>query len=134
MNMIDELLNFLATGDSSGLITGETAISDRDLRVVVINILAWLKLEHKRTLWIAEGRPTCLKSMELDMQYDWCANLYKLVETEKGFHDWFSIKDGKLDFSEKVSQQDRAAAREKAYQNYNPPRHIFRRSREFWKT
>lgn len=120
MSIIDGLLKYYSKGDRNGLITKENSMSAYELNVVVIKILAWLKLEHKRSMWKAEGKRTCLKPMEIDMQYPWCANLYKLVENEKNFRDYFSIKDGKFDFSDKVSEKDRSTAREKVYHNYNP--------------
>lgn len=40
------------------------------------------------------------------------------------FHDNFWIKDGKFDFSDMVSEEERKKAREKVYQNYNPQRNI----------
>ena len=56
--------------------------------------------------------------------FPWCANLYQLVENEKLFHDYFSIKEGKFDFADEVSEEEKIMAREKAYQNYNPQKHI----------
>lgn len=124
MDIVDKLLIYYTSGDINGLITEENVMKNYELRVVVIEILAWLKLEHKRSMWIAEGKHTCLKPMKVDIQYPWCAYLYRLVENEKSFHNWFSIQDGKFDFSDQISEQDRSAAREKAYQNYNPPRSV----------
>lgn len=123
MSIIDKLLIYLENRDKKGLITTDNQISNIELNVVVIKILSWLKLEHKRGIWIAEGKNKCFKPLEVDMQYPWCANLYKLVEEEKLFHDYFSIKDGKFDFSDAVSEEDKTIEREKAYQNYNPQKH-----------
>ena len=103
MSTIDELLKYMKKRDKSILITNNQ-LSDYELNVVVVKILSWLKLEHKRSIWIAQGKKTRFKSLEVDIRYPWCANLYQLVENEKLFHDYFS--------------------REKAYQNYNPQKHI----------
>ena len=123
MSIIDKLLIYLENRDKKGLITTDNQISNIELNVVVIKILSWLKLEHKRGIWIAEGKNKCFEPLEVDVQYSWCANLHKLVEEEKLFHDYFSIKDGKFDFSDAVSEEDKAKEREKAYQNYNPQKH-----------
>lgn len=123
MNEIDELLKYLQHKDKKRLITTDIQISDRELNVVVIKVLSWLKLEHKRSVWMAEGRKNSFKSLEIDMKYPWCVNLFKLVEKEKLFHEYFSIKDGKFDFADTVSEEDRIIAREKAYRNYNPQKH-----------
>ena len=127
MILIDELLHYYETKDRKILITTDLQISNADLHGVVIKILSWLRLEQKRTLWIAEGRKNCLKPLEIDIRYPWCANLSTLVDNEKLFHDTFSIKDGKFDFLDMVSEEERKMAREKAYQNYIPSRHILYR-------
>lgn len=122
MNIIDKLLNYLKNRDKKILITTDIQISTLELTVVVVNILSWMKLEHKRSIWIAEGRKNCFKPLEVDAKYPWCADLYELVEKEKSFHDYFSIRDGKFDFSEEVSEENRIIARKKVYENYNPER------------
>jgi hypothetical protein len=123
MSTIDELLKYMKKRDKSILITNNQ-LSDYELNVVVVKILSWLKLEHKRSIWIAQGKKTRFKSLEVDIRYPWCANLYQLVENEKLFHDYFSIKEGEFDFSDEVSEEEKVMAREKAYQNYNPQKHI----------
>lgn len=128
MILIDNLLHYFETKDRKILITTELRMDNKDLHVVVIKILSWLRLEHKRTLWIAEGRKTCLKPLDIDMRYPWCVDLGILVDNEKLFHDTFSIKDGKLDFSDEVSEEDRKMAREKVYQNHIPQKHVLYRN------
>ena len=123
MSTIDELLRYMKKRDKSILITNNQ-LSDYELNVVVVKILSWLKLEHKRSIWIAQGKKTSFKSLEVNIRYPWCANLYQLVENEKLFHDYFSIKEGEFDFSDEVSEEEKVMAREKAYQNYNPQKHI----------
>lgn len=123
MSTIDELLKYMKKRDKSILITNNQ-LSDYELNVVVVKILSWLKLEHKRSIWIAQGKKTRFKSLEVDIRYPWCANLYQLVENEKLFHDYFSIKEGEFDFSDEVSEEEKVMAREKDYQNYNPQKHI----------
>ena len=99
MSMIDELLSYMNNQDKKILITADIQMSIYELNVVVIEILSWLKLEHKRSVWIAEGRKNCLKPLAVDIKY------------------------GKFDFSDTVSEKEKKIAREKAYQNYNPQRH-----------
>lgn len=128
MSMIDELLHYYETKDRKILITTDLQISNADLHGVVVKILSWLRLEYKRTLWIAEGKKTCLKPLDIDIRYPWCANLSTLVDHEKRFHDSFSIKDGKFDFLDSVSEEDRRTAREKVYRNYIPTKHVLYRN------
>lgn len=127
VSMIDELLHYYQTKDRKILITTDLQINNKNLHGVVVKILSWLRLEHKRTLWMAEGRKTCLKSLDINIQYPWCADLSTLVNKEKLFHDSFSIKDGKFDFSDEVSEEDRKVAREKVYRNYIPTKHVLYR-------
>ena len=125
MDIIDKMFKYFSSQDKEALLTTDIQISKCELNVVVINILSWLKLEHKRTIWIVQGRKNCLKPLEVDRRYPWCANLYKLVEQEPLFHDSFSIYEGKFDFSDAVSEEDKEAARETVYRNYNPKKHAY---------
>ncbi len=123
MSVTDELLEYLKNKDKKILITTDIHLSSTELNVVVMKILSWMKLEYKRSVWIAEGRRNSLKSLAVDKKYRWCMNLYELVAKEKLFHDNFSIRDGKFDFADMVTEREREIAREKAYQKYNPERH-----------
>ena len=125
MDIIDKMFKYFSSQDKEALLTTDIQISNYELNVVVVKILSWLKLEHKRTIWIAQGRKNCLKPLEVDRRYPWCANLYKLVEQEPLFHDSFSIYEGKFDFSYAVPEEDRAAVRETVYRNYNPKKHAY---------
>lgn len=123
MNIVDNLLNYLKYKDKRMLITTDIQISNYELNVVVIKILSWLKLEHKRQLLLVEGKKNCLKPLDVDIQYPWGANLQNLIEKEKSFYEYFSIKDDKFDFSDNVSEEERTVVREKVYKNYNPQKH-----------
>lgn len=57
------------------------------------------------------------------MQYPWCVDLCMLVEKEKLFQEYFSIKDGKFDFSDLVTEDVKIKARELAYKNDNLQKH-----------
>lgn len=123
MNITDKLLKYMESRDKKILITSDIQMSDNELNVVVIKVLSWLKLEHKRSIWISEGKKACFKSLEVDMQYPWCVNLYKLIKQEELFSKNFSIKEGKFDFSDVITEEEKAVARERAYRNYNPQKH-----------
>jgi hypothetical protein len=118
MDIVGAMLKYMEVKDKRILVKN-IQISDYELTVVV-KILSWLKLEHKRSIWISQGKRNRFKPLEIDMRYPWCANLYKLVENESLFQDCFFIKNSKFGFLDSVSEEDRRKAREKAYQNYNP--------------
>ncbi len=124
METIKKMIDYINKRDKDILITCNTDINIGDLSSVIIEILSWLRLEHKRRLWMAEGRKTCYKSLEIDVRYPWCAHLKMLVEKEKLFRDCFVIKDGKFDFADSVTEEEKMRARETVYNDYNPPRHV----------
>lgn len=119
MDIVAAMLKYMEVKDKRILVKN-IQISDYELTVVVVKILSWLKLEHKRSIWISQGKRNRFKPLEIDMRYPWCANLYKLVENESLFQDCFFIKNSKFGFLDSVSEEDRRKARERAYQNYNP--------------
>lgn len=119
MDIVGAMLKYMEVKDKRILVKN-IQISDYELTIVVVKILSWLKLEHKRSIWISQGKRNRFKPLEIDMRYPWCANLYKLVENESLFQDCFLIKNSKFGFLDSVSEEDRRKAREKAYQNYNP--------------
>lgn len=119
MDIVGAMLKYMEVKDKRILVKN-IQISDYELTVVVVKILSWLKLEHKRSIWISQGKRNRFKPLEIDMRYPWCANLYKLVENESLFQDCFLIKNSKFGFLDSVSEEDRRKARERAYQNYNP--------------
>ena len=119
MDIVGAMLKYMEVKDKRILVKN-IQISDYELTVVVVKILSWLKLEHKRSIWISQGKRNRFKPLEIDMRYPWCANLYKLVENESLFQDCFFIKNSKFSFLDSVSEEDRRKARERAYQNYNP--------------
>lgn len=119
MDIVAAMLKYMEVKDKRILVKN-IQISDYELTVVVVKILSWLKLEHKRSIWISQGKRNRFKPLEVDMRYPWCANLYKLVENEILFQDCFLIKNSKFGFLDSVSEEDRRKARERAYQNYNP--------------
>ena len=53
MNIVDKLLEYMETKNQKNLLS-KIEMSDYELNVVVVNILSWLKLEHKRSIWISQ--------------------------------------------------------------------------------
>lgn len=121
MYVIDKMLEYMEKRKKEILISADSQLSEYELGVIIVNILWWLKAEYKRSIKIAEGGDTDHMPLMIDTKYPWCANLKMVTETEELFRDHFTIADGKFDFLDTVSEEDRAAAREKAYYNYDPP-------------
>lgn len=69
IDTVDLLLEYYEKGTSSNLFSHLQGLSSRDIRVVVIEILGWLKLEHKRELWIREGKKTNFKASNFGIAF-----------------------------------------------------------------
>lgn len=52
MDIVDNMLKFFENGSREELLENTNCILTQDLRIVVINILSWLRLEHKRSIWM----------------------------------------------------------------------------------
>lgn len=122
IDTVDLLLEYYEKGTSSNLFSHLQGFSSRDIRVVVIEILGWLKLEHKRELWIREGKKTRLKPLMLNYNYPWCQNLQEMMNKEVLLNQYFCIEDNKFDFSSNITEEKRKKARKKAFDYYDPPK------------
>ena len=78
MNIADLLLEFRDQQNTALLVSNSQADIE-NLNVIAIELLAWLKLEYKRELWIAQGRKTALKPLILNYNYPWCSELRELL-------------------------------------------------------
>ena len=66
MDIVGQLLSYRENSDIKLLITSDIAIEQQNLNVIVIEILSWLKLEHKRSIWINEGKKTSFKPLKIN--------------------------------------------------------------------
>lgn len=120
MNIVDQLMNYRKHNNIKVLIKSDINIEQENLNVIVIEILAWLRLEHKRSIWMNEGKMTSLKPLKINMQYSWCVDLAKLVDKEEMFQKYFKIERGNLSFSDAITENEQKILRKKVYENYNP--------------
>ena len=127
MSIFEIMLEYLETRNKELLVTKDIEIDTETLTVIVIDILTWLKLEKKRELWKAQGRPGKNKPLELNMKYPWCVKLCELVEQEEAFKEYFCIENSKFDFADNVSLEERSIIRAFVYENYNPTMHKYNR-------
>ena len=120
MNIVDKLIEFNTTRDRAAL--GVTSdIEQRTLVVIANDILAWLKLERKRELWIEQGKAIAHKPLELNMDYPWCKDLERLLNEDNPLAEEFCIKDNCLTFKDGVSDDYIHEAMALAFEKYNPP-------------
>lgn len=120
MNISDILLEFRKTQNITLLECTNMNISNEDLNVISIEILSWLKLEYKRTLWKKEGRHISLKPLHLTFTYSWCNSLTELMGSDNIFSQVFEITDRNLDFKSELEEEYMMTARRTAFEKYNP--------------
>lgn len=120
IDIVDLLLEYYKEGRSNNLITYLQELSPKDIRVVAIEILSWLKLEYKRESWMREGKKTKLKPLPLNDNSIWCKSLKEIVKKELVFKQYFVIENKRLDFSPDIAEDVRRKARKKAFDYYNP--------------
>ena len=123
MNIVEKLMAFRDSQDIAQL-GMDTCINLENLNVIAIEILSWLKLQHKRELWIAQGRKAKLKSMDLNFDFPWCNELKSYINNNYIFGEYFTITGKTLDFKEDISSDYVLAARELAYKLYNPEKTV----------
>lgn len=120
MDIVEVIFECYKKGTPSNMLNCLCGCSPKDIRVVMIEILNWLKLEYKRVIWIKEGRKTSLKPLMLNDSDVWCKKLREMVDKEDLFHQYFSINDNKFDFAPNITEEERMKARKKAFDYYNP--------------
>lgn len=106
-DIMDLLLEYYEKGLPNSLFCCLQELSPQDIRVIVIEILGWLKLERKRELWIKEGKKTKLKPLILNYNYMWCQKLREIVDKYTLFNQYFYIVDNRFDFSPNIAEEDR---------------------------
>ena len=121
-NSIKSIIEYLNSQDES-ILNIQSSIQDKaSLNSACIELLSWLKLERKRELWIAEGRKTMLKPLELSSNYEWYYSLIDLIDNNDCLNSLFEINNMKLCFKESVSEDVKTQLRKDAYELYTPPR------------
>ncbi len=119
MNVSEMLIEYWNTHNTDTL--GNLKEYDLEsLNVIVVELLSWLKLERKRELWLEEGKRTCLRALELNMNYPWCTDLLNLLQSDTPLAEVFCIEDKHLKFRDSVSESYKHEARRIAYEQYNP--------------
>ena len=115
MEIVDKMISYIDNRNPAVLFSSPIAIDKEDITVVITKLLSWLQLEHKRKLWISEGRKTTHKPLELNFNYPWCNDLKMILEQDEAFGQYFVIKDNKFSFSDSVTEEEKLKAWEKAY-------------------
>lgn len=119
--LIDGLIKYLNTAiTTSILIDAEKKVGEKFLRVISVNIIDWLRLEHKRNLWIKEGKVSISKPLKLNYNYPWCQYLKKLIKEDVNFGMCFTIQEDEFYYNERIDNDTREKACTLAMENYRP--------------
>lgn len=121
MDIIDLMIEYRKDGSADQLAGAE--ICKDNLNGIIVNILSWLKLEYKRSLWLAQGKKTKLKPLELNEDYSWCIDLKKMIQNTKVFSKYFAADGNKVVFAKEIPIEEQNRLREKAYYSFNPQMH-----------
>ena len=122
MNISDNLIAFRETQDAKYLRICADDSELEALNVAAIELLSWLKREHKREKWKAQGRHNMQKPLRLNMKYAWCEYLGKALEAENDLSSVFIIEESTLRFKDDIDEEYRSAVRKTAFEKYNPER------------
>lgn len=113
MESVNELLDCVEKGRSADwLAVVERQIGRKRLRVVAINILAWLKSQNR----LRTKRP-----LDLNMAYPWCTDLIAYLAPDVHLVSIFVISENTFDFREDVDENSRNAIRAMVDRDFRPP-------------
>ena len=120
MQLIKDILDFLVTRDIRMIAGDENDHSYDDFIIIALNLLEWLKLEHKRSLWKQTKSYMRQKPLKLNFNYPWCGRLKSIVEKNERFKHLFVIDGTNFDLPEMVTEQEKEEIRKYVYDNYEP--------------
>ena len=120
MCIVEKLLGFLETGNREQLLVDDKISSDI-LRVITIEVLSWLKLEYKRSVWMKQGRKTCHKALELHKDVEWCNVLVGLIRENNILSGALCVTEKGVELRPGLTEEEKETVRKLAFENYNPP-------------
>jgi hypothetical protein len=110
--LIIQMADFVATGQIGELlVSAQSAMGTRDLGVIAVKILTWLKVEAKN-----KSR----QPLQLNLEYSWCKNLVRLVQLDLGFSQIFLVEDNELRFTNNIDPIERSNIQDYANEHYKP--------------
>lgn len=118
--LIKDIILFMSTRDISIIEKEENDCEYDKFITIATEILGWLKLEHKRTLWKQEKKYVKQKPLNLNFNYPWCNQIKDIVEKNERFKKFFTIEGTNFDFSTTVAEDEKEKVRKYVYDNYEP--------------
>jgi hypothetical protein len=112
-NFAVEMIGFLGTGKTDHHLTNaQSSVGDYRLRVVVINLLNWLKRESQQT------KP---RALSLSSDNEWCNVLKMLIKDDAGFRSLFVLNNNSVELSPAISEAEVREITTMCAAAYNPP-------------
>lgn len=113
MGLIEAMLSYLENhSPSAELSVAQEEIGDQRLRVVLIKILGWMKVQHR----LHKLRPLTMRQ-----EYTWCEDVTMLIDGKGLFLDTFEIRSGSIQLSHRISDRERAELCAFVDQRFNRP-------------
>ena len=111
-NIFSELLVFVETNSTPDfLVDFERKIGKRNLRLIVIKLLSWLKLL---------GKTKKNNSITLEPTLEWHKHLISFISETNELVEYFSVSDNKVYFGDKIQPDDYQNIVKFVSDNYNP--------------
>lgn len=118
--LVKDIMSFIATRNDELFFSDTCDFENDKFITIATEILGWLRLEQKRTVWKQEKKYVKHKPLKLNYNYPWCRQLKQIVELDERFKKSFVIKDSSFDFSENISEDEKVKIRKYVYDNYVP--------------
>lgn len=113
-------MNFIVTRDIEVVFANTCDFENDKFITIATEILGWLRLEQKRTIWKQEKKYVKHKPLMLNNNYLWCRQLMQIVEQDERFKKYFAITGLSFGFSDDITEDEKAKIRKFVYDNYVP--------------
>lgn len=120
MNIVEMMNDFIVRRDTSVFNFDKPYPDSKELMVICIELLAWLKLEYKRKLWRDAGRFCKYKSKTVPEGASWFNLLSELIQSEDSFSSAFVLKGREVSLNETLDEAQKELLRKLADALYNP--------------
>lgn len=119
-NLILDLLEYLKTRKIDVVIENKEYINEKTFITIVTEILGWLRLEYKRSLWQKQGKSVKHKPLLLNYNFIWCQNLREIMSYPNRISDFFVINDNSFNFNHSITEEKQEIIRKLVYEKYVP--------------
>ena len=130
MNKLSKLLiEFYSTKDINALGLSNNDYSN-EMFGVVLHIIEWLRLEYKRSQWIAQGKTVIHRPLELpsDLNIGWVKAMIILINENELMNQYFEVINNQLNFKSNISEEEKDTIRKEISDNVTFEPHYYRKA------